>query len=98
MCFSGSNGSRILKRRFALDDHDLEDLKEDLIYAKKLPIDEDGRVLVWIGRTSRAPTTTSPVPPPATSDVSLAPVEASPVTSPTPDAERHRLTVMFCDL
>ena len=29
---------RVLKRRFALDDDDLEDLKEDLIYAKKLTV------------------------------------------------------------
>ena len=42
---------RILKRRFALDDNDLEDLKEDVIYAKKLAVDEDGRVLVWTGGT-----------------------------------------------
>ena len=40
---------RILKRRFALDDNALEDLKEDVIYAKKLAVDEDGRVLVWTG-------------------------------------------------
>src|SRR5262249_58891092 len=40
---------RILKRRFALDDNDLEDLKEDLIYAKKLAVDEEGRVLGWAG-------------------------------------------------
>jgi hypothetical protein len=31
---------RILKRRFALDDQDLEDLKADLIDAKQLAIDE----------------------------------------------------------
>ncbi len=41
---------RVLKRRFGLDDNDLEDLKEDLIYAKQLAVDEDGRVLVWTGR------------------------------------------------
>jgi class 3 adenylate cyclase/tetratricopeptide (TPR) repeat protein len=40
---------RVLKRRFGLGDDDLEDLKEDLIYAKKLAVDEDGRVLVWTG-------------------------------------------------
>ena len=40
---------RILKRRFALTDDDLEDLKADLIDAKRLAIDEDGKVLVWIG-------------------------------------------------
>jgi len=40
---------RVLKRRLQLDDDVLEDLKEDLIYAKKLAVDEDGRVLVWTG-------------------------------------------------
>jgi class 3 adenylate cyclase/tetratricopeptide (TPR) repeat protein len=40
---------RVLKRRFGLDDNDLEDLKEDLIYAKQLAVDEEGRVLVWAG-------------------------------------------------
>ena len=40
---------RILKRRFALDDNALEDLKEDVIYAKQLAVDDDGRVLVWTG-------------------------------------------------
>lgn len=37
---------RILKRRFRLDDEDIEDLKADLIDAKRLAIDEDGKVLV----------------------------------------------------
>src|SRR6185436_14030567 len=41
---------RGLKRRFALDDEYLEDLKEELIGAKRLAIDEDGRFLVWIGK------------------------------------------------
>jgi class 3 adenylate cyclase len=89
---------RILKRRFALDDNDLEDLKEDLIYAKKLAVDEEGRVLVWVGGTSGAPTTASPVPLPAMPDVFLAQVGASPLGPATPDAERRQLTVMFCDL
>src|SRR5262245_51765891 len=40
---------RMLKRRFSLDDDYLEDLKEEIIYAKRLAIDEDGRVLVWAG-------------------------------------------------
>jgi class 3 adenylate cyclase/predicted ATPase len=89
---------RILKRRFALDDNDLEDLKEDLIYAKKLAVEEDGRVLVWTGGTSSAPSTTAPVPPPATPDVSPAQAETAPATPPPPDAERRQLTVLFCDL
>jgi class 3 adenylate cyclase len=89
---------RVLKRRLHLDDDLLEDLKEDLIYAKKQAVDEDGRVLVWTGGTSSAPTTASPVPPPATSEVFPTQGEAAPVAPPTPDAERRQLTVMFCDL
>lgn len=40
---------RILKRRFDLDDDDVEDLKADLIDAKHVAVDEDGKVLVWVG-------------------------------------------------
>src|SRR5215475_12316199 len=40
---------RVLKRRLGGDDDELEDLKEDLIYAKRLAVDEEGRVLVWVG-------------------------------------------------
>jgi class 3 adenylate cyclase len=89
---------RVLKRRLHLDDDVLEDLKEDLIYAKKLAVDEEGRVLVWTGGTSSAPTTVSPLPPPAPAAVSPAQVGASPVGPAPPDAERRQLTVLFCDL
>ena len=40
---------RGLKRRFALDDEYLEDLKEELIGAKRLAADEEARFLVWTG-------------------------------------------------
>jgi len=33
---------RALKRQFALDDEDLEALKDELIYAKRLAVDEAG--------------------------------------------------------
>ena len=89
---------RVLKRRLQLDDEILEDLKHDLIYAKKLAVDEEGRVLVWAGGTSSAPTTASPMPLPAKPDVSPAQVGAAPVAPATPEAERRQLTVMFCDL
>src|SRR6516225_9657922 len=89
---------RVLKLRLQIDDDLLEALKDDLIYAKKLAVDEDGRVLVWTGGTASAPTTASPGPPPTTPDVSPAQGEAPPVAPPTPDAERRQLTVMFCDL
>jgi hypothetical protein len=39
---------RILKRRFDLNDEDLEDLKADLIDAKRIAVDEEGKVLVWV--------------------------------------------------
>jgi class 3 adenylate cyclase len=89
---------RALKRQFALDDEDLEALKDELIYAKRLAVDEDGRVLVWTGETSSAPPTASPVPLPAKPDVSPGQGEAVPAAPPTPEAERRQLTVMFCDL
>src|SRR5262245_12459862 len=40
---------RALKRRFALDDDYLEDLKAEIIKAEQLATDEDGEVLVWMG-------------------------------------------------
>jgi hypothetical protein len=40
---------RGLKRRFDLDDEYLADLKEELIGAKRLAADEEGRFLVWTG-------------------------------------------------
>ncbi|MBI3798058.1 MAG: hypothetical protein HY268_13965 [Deltaproteobacteria bacterium] len=40
---------RALKREFDLDDEFLEDLKAELIEAKRLAIDENGKVLVWVG-------------------------------------------------
>jgi len=58
---------RALKRRFALDDAYLDDLKEELIYAKCLALDEDSRVLIWAGDAEEpllpAPPASSPVPP-----------------------------------
>ncbi len=38
---------RALKREFHLDDDELADLKEELIVAKRVARDEDGRVLIW---------------------------------------------------
>src|SRR5215471_6444172 len=58
---------RVLKRRLQLDDDVLEDLKDDLIYAKKLAVDEDNRVLVWVGEQTAAS-----APPPAPGTPALA--------------------------
>ena len=45
---------RALKREFALDDEFLEDVKAEIIEAKRLAIDENGKVLVWVGNASGA--------------------------------------------
>ena len=65
---------RVLKREFSLSDDAIEDLKEELIYAKRLAVDEDGRVIVWTGgktpeekasQTTDTPATKRPSPPPS---------------------------------
>ena len=82
---------RGLKRRFALDDEYLEDLKEELIGAKRLATDEDGRFLVWTGGQEPAVASQCASPP------SSLPTPALPQTPPA-EAERRQFTVMFCDL
>ena len=102
---------RALKRRFELDDDYLEDVKDELIYAKKLAADEENRVLVWAGEQTSASTPPSASGPPA--------LAAPPVTEPeraplvyTPqhlaekiltsrsalEGERKHVTVLFADL
>src|SRR4029453_14575330 len=80
-----------LKRRFDLDDAYLEDLKDELIYARQIAVDEGNRVLVWTPTSSLLPETVpvSATPPGAHKD----PPQGEP-----PSAERRQLTVMFCDL
>src|SRR5262245_46113452 len=62
---------RALKRHFDLDDDYLADLTAELIEAKRLAVDEDGKVLVWTGgagseelenrRTGVAPSSPQPL-------------------------------------
>src|SRR5262245_19148167 len=73
---------RILKRRFALADEDLEDLKADLIDAKRVARDEEGKVLVWTGGAAQPLT---PEPPDS---------GRRPRGVIEPQAERRQLTVM----
>lgn len=94
---------RVLKRQFALDDEYLEDLKADLIDAKRVAVDEDGKVLVWVGgeagketenrrngETGRGAEEQQPI---QTLDARRQTLDSS-----RPPAERRQLTVMFCDL
>ena len=89
---------RALKRRFDLDEDYLEDLKAEIIQAKKLAVDEDGAVLVWTGDAVMAP---APV-----SDQERAPLSYTPaylaekiLTSRAAlEGERKQVTVLFADL
>jgi class 3 adenylate cyclase len=93
---------RVLKLRFQLYDETLEALKEDLIYAKQLAVDEDGRVLVWTGAAGAVPAPGSGAPEPVEPPVARGGQDwqvGSPSPAPRPlDAERRQLTVLFCDL
>ena len=96
---------RALKRRFDLDDTYLEDVKDELIYAKKLARDEDERVLVWLGEpASTAPPASVPV-----ADVADHPPSPLAYTPPylaekiltarsALEGERKQVTVLFADL
>src|SRR5262245_28494911 len=90
---------RGLKRRFALDDEYLEDLKEELIGAKRLATDEDGRFLLWTGGTT-VPSDPLPVPSPSPSTPSPQHLDAQTQTldSRREAGERRQLTVQFIDL
>jgi class 3 adenylate cyclase/predicted ATPase len=90
---------RALKRRFALDDDYLEDLKGEIIKAKRLAVDEDGEVLVWTGASPVSGSTfqVSGAQPPAPSPQTLD-ARGQTLDSARREAERRQLTVMFCDL
>jgi class 3 adenylate cyclase len=101
---------RALKRRLALDDEYLEDLKAELIDAERVARDEDGKVLVWIGAS---PVSSSKFQVSSSKDKNqkreTRNEKLSPSTQP-PDArrstldarpeagERRQLTVKFIDL
>src|SRR6266446_9532063 len=102
---------RALKLRFDLNDDYIEGIKDELIYAKKLAVDEEHRVLVWVGGQAAA----SALPPvPETPDLTSAPAtdQAREPLAYTPKhlaekiltsrsalaGERKQVTVLFCDL
>src|SRR5262247_671426 len=82
---------RALKVRFNLDDAYLDALKDELIYAQHVALDEDDRVLVWTGEAGITPE-------PARQPSILLSPDTAPAEPRAPDAERRQLTVLFCDL
>jgi class 3 adenylate cyclase len=98
---------RALKRQFDLDDEYLEDLKDEIIKAKRLAIDEDGSVLVWIGETESASSPLTSVPASAqVPDHKPPPISYTPqhltekiLTSRSAlEGERKQVTVCFADI
>src|SRR6516165_4131401 len=95
---------RTLRLQFQLDEEQLEALKEELIEAERLAVDEEGRILVWAGPpTLPSVASASQVAAQDNSRDQAPPVEDSPAITtghgpPPSDAERRQLTVLFCDL
>src|SRR6266436_639209 len=97
---------RTLNGQFQLDDATLEDLKEELIYGQRLAVDEDERVLVWMGDTAAATPPTSERVTPLDSSQPQAPLAYTPpylaekiLTSRRAlEGERKQVTVLFADL
>src|SRR5262245_39935427 len=95
-----------LKRQFGLDDASLQDLKDEIIEAQRVAVDEDGRVLVWTGGVATPPTlTVAPaavrarppdVEPRAYTPAHLA--EKIVTARPALAGERKQVTVLFADL
>jgi class 3 adenylate cyclase len=92
---------RALKLQLQIDDETIEALKDELIYAQRVAVDEESRVLVWTGGVGATPAS---IPTPSASGPSDIPrdlpgeVAPRPVDTRPPEAERRQLTVLFCDL
>jgi class 3 adenylate cyclase len=97
---------RMLQRHFQLDDAALEDLKEELLYGQRLAVEEDARVLVWMGETASAtPSASVRVPAPdesqARTPLSYTPqhlVDKILTSRSALEGERKQVTVLFADL
>jgi class 3 adenylate cyclase/tetratricopeptide (TPR) repeat protein len=89
---------RALRRRFDLDAEYLEDLKAELIDAKQLAVDEDGKVLVWTGQST---TPAAPAPDPRQVPQAYIPghlAEKILQSRTALEGERKQVTVLFADL
>ncbi len=95
---------RTLRLQFQLDKEQLEALKEALIDAERLAVDEEGRVLVWAGPPASPLAVSASQVVAQDNALDQIPLVADvPATTAgqvphLPDAERRQLTVLFCDL
>ena len=96
---------RFLKRRFAIDDDYVEDLKVELIDAKRLAVDEEGKVLVWVGDQHVVSSQLSVVRPQHLAPNTQHPIAYTPLhlaqrirATEITDGERKTITALFADL
>ena len=95
---------RMLRLQFQLDEEQLEALKEALIEAERLAVDEEGRVLVWAGPPASPPAVSASQAAAQDNSLDQAPLVTDVLATTDgqvprlPDAERRQLTVLFCDL
>src|SRR6266849_10718236 len=92
---------RTLQLQFHLDDEHLEALKDELIYGQRLAVDEDDRVLVWMGATGTVPSAAVRAEPPAQTPLAYTPpylAEKILTSRSALEGERKQVTVLFADL
>jgi hypothetical protein len=82
---------RSLKLEFTLDDEQLDVLKEELIEGQKVAVDENEKVLVWVGREEDETAKGG-------KSKKETDAEARTPNSELSSGERRQLTVMFIDL
>ena len=90
-----------LKLHFHLDDEHLETLKDELIYGQRLAVDEEGRVLVWIGDMGTVPHATARTETPVQTPLAYTPpylAEKILTSRSAMEGERKQVTVLFADL
>ncbi len=79
---------RALKREFDLDNDYIEDLKAEIIKARRLAVDEEGEVLVWAG-ASPVQSSTFQVPSVQDEAPNLATSNASPLSQDSALRTQH---------
>src|SRR5262245_57457581 len=87
-----------LRRRYALDDVYLQDLKDELIDAQRGDGDEGGRIVVWVGHRRDGGESSESSVQSLESEEQRRIVTGQTLDSRPDAAERRQLTVMFCDL
>ena len=93
---------RALKRKFAIQDDYLEDLKDAILFAHSEVIDEEGRGLVWTGDAGTgASALSAPMESPGQAPLTYTPpylAEKILTSRSALEGERKQVTVLFADL